>query len=89
GNRRLYISAKQEEIISAGTVSCGSPHEEYLLNVMADLHEAYLERFKSLIADGAEHTFIKQFNYFVVGTTLKQWIREMLSKSEDWVSKSD
>ncbi|MEL6191195.1 MAG: hypothetical protein AAFR66_04065 [Bacteroidota bacterium] len=56
----------------------------------ADLNEAYPERFKSLVAEGAEHTFIiKQFGYSIAGTTVKQWITDMLSKSEDWVSKSD
>ncbi len=88
--RMAFISSKQDEVISAGMVGGGPAYEEYLLGVTADLNEAYPERFNSLVADGAEHTFIiRQFNYSVAGTTVKQWITDMLSKSEDWVSKSD
>ncbi|MEM8901238.1 MAG: hypothetical protein AAGC85_24215 [Bacteroidota bacterium] len=68
----------------------GVAYEEYLLGVTAELNEAFPERFKSLVEDGAEHTFIiKQFGYSVAGTTVKQWISDILSESGDWVSKSD
>ena len=57
---------------------------------MAEIEEAYPERFKSLIADGNSHTFIQaQFTREVGGTVVSQWIDNMLSGSADWVSVSD
>ncbi|MEM9937014.1 MAG: hypothetical protein AAF824_25515 [Bacteroidota bacterium] len=62
----------------------------HLLSATAELNQAYPDRFQNLIAGGAEHTYIiKQFPYPIAGTTAKQWITDMLNKSEDWVSKSD
>lgn len=89
--RMGFMSTKRDAVIADTFLGIGGERfEAALLPEMAELEEAYPERFRSLIADGDSHTFIQaQFGREVGGIVVSQWIADMLSGSEDWVSVSD
>ena len=88
--RMGFVSSTRDNVITGRSGIPGPVFEAQLLKVTADLEEAYPERFRSLISDTDEHTFIiKQFDFPVSNTTVRQWIADMLSLSDNWVSKSD
>ncbi|MEL6718353.1 MAG: hypothetical protein AAFO82_16220 [Bacteroidota bacterium] len=64
--------------------------EAQLIEATKELNKAFPNRFQNLIADGEEHTFVlKSFDYEIGGTTVRQWISDMLNSSEDWDPVSD
>lgn len=86
-----FLSTKQDASVTVerGTLS-GPEFERQLLEAIDELSEAFPERFQSLIADGDGHTFIiRDFERSVGGTTVKQWIADMLDSNADWTSVSD
>jgi hypothetical protein len=86
-----FLSTKQDAVVTVerGTLS-GPEFERQLLQAIDELSEAFPERFQSLIADGDGHTFIlRDFERSVGGTTVKQWIADMLDNNANWVSVSD
>jgi len=86
-----FLSTKQDAVVTIerGTMS-GPEFERQLLEAIGELSEDYPERFRSLIADGDGHTFIiRDFERSVGGTTVKQWIADMLDSNADWASVSD
>ena len=86
-----FLSTKQDAVVTVerGTLS-GPEFERQLLEAIDELSEAFPERFQSLIADGDGHTFIlRDFERSVGGTTVKQWIADMLDNNANWVSVSD
>lgn len=89
--RMGFMSTKQDAVIAVTFLDIGGEaFEAALIPEMAAIEEAYPERFKSLIADGDSHTFIQaQFTREVGGTTVNQWIADMLSNSAEWQSVSD
>lgn len=88
--RMAFISSKQDEVLTEGLMIDGATFEAGLLPAMAELREAFPGRFRSLIADGDEHTFIiRQFDYPIAGITVRQWLAAMLGGGDDWVSLSD
>ncbi len=88
--RMAFIGSKQDEVIVAGLPFDGPSYEEALLTGIDELEQVHPERFRSLIADGEEHTFVlSAFDYAIAGTTVRQWITDMLDDSEQWVSLRD
>ena len=89
--RMGFLSTKQDAVVADDSLMIGGPaFEEALLEAMAELQEEYPDRFRSLIADGDGHTFIlKDFERSVGGTTVREWITDMLNESEAWISVSD
>ena len=89
--RMGYMSTKQDVVIADVFLMIGGPaFEAELIPEMAKLEEAHPDRFRSLIGDGNQHTFVQtRFEDTVGGTTIVQWITDMLSGSSDWVSVSD
>ena len=86
--RMAFISSKRDEVVVGG--GDGAIFEEELLQSMSELDQDYPERFRSLIADGDEHTFIqRRYTFEIAGTTVRQWIGDMVSGSVNWVSLSD
>ncbi|MEM7762519.1 MAG: pectin acetylesterase-family hydrolase [Pseudomonadota bacterium] len=91
-NMRMgFISTKRDAVV---TVDSGSldqdTFERELLAAIAELNEAYPNRFQSLIADGEGHTFlIRNFDQAIAGITVRQWMADMLSQSDNWISRSD
>ena len=88
--RMGFISSTRDEVVIGRTMIDGAEFEAQLTAAMAELEQAYPDRFRSLVSDTEEHTFvIKQFGFAVANTTVLQWITDMLSQSDDWVSASD
>ena len=90
-NMRMgYISSKQDEVIVAELPFDGDTFERELLATIDALSDAHPDRFRSLVADGEQHTFVlSDFDYAIAGTTVRLWITDMLAGSESWVSLSD
>ena len=64
--------------------------EAELLEAMETLRTNFPDRFRSFIAAGDGHTFVlRDFNREVGGTTVKQWLTDLLREDGDWVSVSD
>jgi len=85
-----FLSYKQDAVLDERLMIGGPAFEAELLEAVAELEEEHPDRFRSLIADGDGHTFIlRDFDYSVGGTTVRQWIANMLGESEDWASLSD
>lgn len=88
--RMAYISSKQDATIAVGMSGGGAALEVQLIEAASELNIAFPDRFQSLIADGDEHTFIlSNFDYPIAGTTVRQWLIDMLTDSEDWDSFTD
>lgn len=88
--RMGFLSYKQDAVLDERLMIGGPAFEAQVLEAVAELEEKYPDRFRSLIANGDGHTFIlRDFDYGVGGTTVRQWIANMLSESEDWFSSSD
>ncbi len=80
-----YISSKQDSVTSA---TLGGPNFEMeLIEAVQELNTSFPDRFKSLIVNGKQHTFlIRTFDYPIADFTLKQWVGRMINDSEDWDS---
>jgi hypothetical protein len=89
--RMGFMSTKQDTVIADVFVGIGGPaFEAELIPELQELQDAYPARFRSLVADGNSHTFLQaQFDLPVGGTTVRQWVADMLSGSDAWVSVSD
>ncbi len=87
--RMGFISSTGDEVI-VPTPEDRAVFGAQVIEAVAELEAAHPERFRSLISDSEEHTYIiKQFGFGIGGTTVRQWVSDMLSGSDDWVSKSD
>jgi len=86
--RMGFMSSKQDAVITQDFSVISAPEfEEQLLQAVSEISEAHPQRFRSLIANGDSHTFLqRQFTVPVGGTTVQQWIADMLSDSENWDS---
>jgi len=89
--RMGFLSTKRDVVIADIFVGIGGEaFEAELIAEMAALEEGEPDRFRSLIADGNSHTFLQaQFTREVGGVAVYQWVADMLSGSDDWVSVSD
>lgn len=88
--RMGFISSTGDEVLLGRGMIDGADFEAELVQAVAELESAYPDRFRSLISDTDEHTYIiKQFDFSIGGTTVRHWITDMLSLGDDWVSKSD
>ncbi|MEM9305233.1 MAG: pectin acetylesterase-family hydrolase, partial [Pseudomonadota bacterium] len=89
--RMGFISSKQDSRIADEGLMIGGPaFEAALLPALAELREAFPDRFRSLVADGDEHTFvIRQIDYPVGDTTVREWLADLLSGGAAWISVSD
>jgi hypothetical protein len=88
--RMGFISSTRDEVVVGRTMMDGATFEVELRQAMVELEDAYPERFRSLISDTDEHTFIvKQFDFLVGDTVVRQWVTDMLAGSENWVSVSE
>lgn len=85
--RLAYITSKQDATFAAMTSGGGESFELQLLEAVSELADSHPNRFKALIANGDEHTFIlSQFDYGVGETTVKQWVASMLDAEGNWES---
>ena len=86
--RMGFISSTQDELIAEERLMIGGDaFEAELVTSIAELSEAFPDRFQSLITDGNEHTFIlRRYDFQIGNTSVKQWVGDMLSGEEDWES---
>jgi len=88
--RMAFLNTKRDDTIVSCHMIDPPVFAAELLPAMADVEANYPERFSSLIADGDSHTFIiRQFDLPVGGTTVRQWIADLLANSDNWGSVSD
>jgi len=89
GNIQMaYISSKQDSTFAALTQGGGAAFEAQFLEAAAELNAAYPERFQSLIGDGEFHTTIlREFDRPIGGTTVSQWVSDMINDPENWRSE--
>ncbi len=88
--RMGFISSTMDEVIAGRSGIDVAVFEAELIEAVAELEEAYPDRFRSLISDTVEHTYIiKQFDFGIAGTTVRQWVTDMLNFSDEWVSASE
>ena len=88
--RMGYISSTGDDVITGQSGIDPAIFEAELREAVAELEAAYPDRFRSLISDTDEHTYvIKQFDFGIGDTTVRQWVTDMLALSEDWVSVSE
>ena len=81
-----FISSTGDNVVTSNPAVFGAE----LIEAVAELEEANPERFRSLISFTDEHTYIiKQFDFGIGTTTVRQWVTDMLDRSDNWVSASD
>lgn len=82
-----YISSKQDTTIAAGLSGGGPSLEMQLIEAATELNAAHPGRFQSLIGNGEFHTtIIRDFHRPIGGTTVSQWVNDMINDSENWSS---
>ena len=85
-----YISSKQDETFAVLTQGGGPAFEKQLLEASDKLNMVFPDRFYSLIANGNEHTFlIRNYDYRIAGTSVREWITNMLFDNDSWESRVD
>ena len=86
-----FMSTEQDSVIADTFVGIGGPaFEAALRSEMADIEAAHPDRFRSLIADGNDHTFLQRaFDLAVGNTTVRDWVTNMLANNSEWLSVSD
>ncbi len=85
-----YISSKQDATFAVILAGGGEAFETQLIEAATELNATFPTRFQSLVADGDEHTFIiSNFDYPIGGTTVRQWVANMLGDGGNWISLSD
>ena len=85
-----YISSKQDSTFAAIIQGGGTVFEAELLEAAAELNAAYPERFQSLIGNGDFHTTIlRDFARPIGGTTVRQWVSDMINAPENWSSLTE
>lgn len=88
--RIAYISSKQDDTFAQMTQGGGPAFEAQLIEASNEMNSTYPDRFNSLIADGDGHTFlIREYDYQIAGTTVRDWLADMLSNNGNWQSKID
>lgn len=88
--RMGFMSYERDGVIVERSSIDAPTFEAALLEAMAELREAFPDRFRSFIAEGDGHTFIlRDFERQVGGTSVRGWITDMLEGGESWISVSD
>ena len=88
--RMGFMSTERDGVIVERSSIDAPTFEAALLEAMAELREAFPDRFRSFIAEGDGHTFIlRDFEREVGGTSVRAWITDMLEGGESWISVSD
>lgn len=86
--RLAYIGSKQDETFAQ--MLGAANYETQVLEAVAEMKDAFPDRFNYIIANGDQHTFlISQFEYSIAGTTVKKWVSEMVNEDDNWASKID
>ncbi|MEM9256769.1 MAG: pectin acetylesterase-family hydrolase [Pseudomonadota bacterium] len=85
-----YIGSTGDEVLVGRTGVDGTAFRTQLIGAVTELEADQPERFRSLISETQEHTFIiKQFDFPIGGTTVRLWVTDMLNNPDSWISKRD
>lgn len=86
-----FMSSARDSVIADTFIGIGGPAFEAALRAeMPKIQAAHPERFRYLIANGNQHTFLQRaFTARVGGTTIRDWVGNMLANDSDWVSVKD
>jgi len=86
-----FMSTEQDSTIADTFIGIGGEAFEAALRAeMPEIEAAHPGRFRYLIADGNEHTFIQRaFDLAVGDTTVKGWVADFLDNNSDWVTVTD
>mgnify|MGYP006272631997 CR=1 FL=1 len=88
--RMAYIGLKLDATLAAAQPGGGEAFEDQLLSMIGEIKADAPDRFFSLIADGDGHTFVlRDFDYPIAGTTVRDWITDKLDDADGWGSLSD
>lgn len=88
--RMAYISSKQDATFTALIQGGGAAFESQLIEATTELNTAFPDRFNSFITNGVDHTFlIKDFTFQLGNTSLRSWVKEMITESPNWNSVID
>ncbi len=88
--RMGFISSTADEVVLSSSTIDQATFESELREAVAELETACPDRFRSLINEGEEHTFIlTRFDFAIGDTTVREWVTQMLGGSGDWRSKSE
>ena len=88
--RMGFISSTADEVVLSTSTIDQAAFESELREAVTELEAAYPDRFRSLISETEEHTFIlRQFDFAIGDTSVREWVAQMLAGSDDWVSQSD
>ena len=93
-DRRLltgFISTARDSVIADTFIGIGGPAFEAALRAeMPKIQAAHPDRFRYVIANGNQHTFIQRaFTARVGNTTIRDWVANMLANNSDWVTLTD
>ncbi|MEE4296157.1 MAG: pectin acetylesterase-family hydrolase, partial [Wenzhouxiangella sp.] len=73
--RMGFISSTADEVVLGSSTIDQATFENELREAVAELETAYPDRFRSLINEGEEHTFIlRRFDFEIGNTTVREWI---------------
>ena len=87
--RMGFISSTADEVITGSSIDPEVFGAE-LIGAVAELEEAHPESFRILIYYTDEHKYlIKQFDFGIGDTSVRQWVTDMLDRSDNWISKGD
>ena len=86
-----FMSSARDSVIADTFIGIGGPAFEAALRAeMPKIQAAHPERFRYLIASGNQHTFLQRaFTARVGGTTIRDWVGNMLANNSAWVSVKD
>lgn len=80
-----FISSTQDEVATSAVPP--DIFEAELLEAVSELEEHHPLRFRGLVPDSDEHTFIlSQLDFPVGNTTVRLWITDMLYNGDQWVT---
>jgi len=83
--RLAYVGSKQDETFAQ--MIGAANYESQVLEAASEMNTAFPDRFNCIIANGNQHTFlIREFEYSIAGTNVKNWVSEMVSVDDSWVS---
>ena len=85
-----FISSTADETVLGQSSLDQATFESELREAISELVDAYPERFRSLISESDEHTYIlRQFDFTIAGTTVREWVARMLEGGDSWTSQSE
>ena len=89
--RRSMLSSTGDFVIATTFLQIGpQTHEDALRQELAEMEDAYPDRFRSWVTEGTTHTYIQRDpNQSAGGVSAIDFITSQMEGTDDWVSTSD